>query len=179
MIKREFINRWVKPKSVVLDVGCGQGGDLSKWKSLDVHLIGVDPNPIAIQEARRRSNGFGVFVVGCITDIPDNMRFDVICYNFSFQYEDPKNYKRLVSMLNVGGILMGIVPDSGTDLQDPLISIQRVDDTHISVWIPDTPYYLNGPVVEPLVTIGSIDGVDLILDGEQFSIYKKFVYLKR
>jgi len=44
-VKKDLITEWVKPKSYVLDCGCGRGGDFWKWKSVNARLVAVDPDP--------------------------------------------------------------------------------------------------------------------------------------
>lgn len=187
-IKKAFLNTWVKPGSRVLDVGCGQGGDIHKWRHIGVSsLVGVDPNPWAIEEARRRSQGnpHGTFIVGDIRDAPRDRCFDVICYNFSLQYQPLDMMNEIVRRLQpgTGSLFLGIVTDS-TRLEfaeSDGIQIQRVDEDHISVYIPDTPYYANGPVTEPLVHKDELvnacvrRGLKLV-SWEPFSIYAKFVF---
>ena len=44
---------------MVLDIGCGKGGDLQKWQNAPQHVeryIGVDPAEVSIQQARGRYN---------------------------------------------------------------------------------------------------------------------------
>jgi SAM-dependent methyltransferase len=188
-VKREFLNKWVsscptRPK--VLDIGCGQGGDIHKWKALNVELTGVDPNPFAIKEARKRANGTAKFKVGTILDVLYSDAFDYVCYNFSMQYEDPKNYKYISTLLNPGGYLIGIIPDPDRFefAKDDGIVLERVSDKEVSVWIPDTPYYANGAIIEPVVSRNelieglAVHGFKLILYGESFSMYSKFVFQK-
>jgi SAM-dependent methyltransferase len=192
LIKKNFLNTWVKSphNPRVLDIGCGQGGDLHKWKSLNVILSGVDPNPIAIQEAKRRSQKIlpsAHFEVGTILDVVYKNSYDYICYNFSMQYEDPANYKYISSLLNPGGYLLGIVPDKTRFCyaKDDGIILKEVSENEVAVWIPDTPYYASGPVVEPMIhpenfIKNMMDvGLDLIMFGESFSIYSKFVFQKK
>jgi 2-polyprenyl-3-methyl-5-hydroxy-6-metoxy-1,4-benzoquinol methylase len=186
-IKREFINKWVKPGSKVLDIGCGQGGDLHKWKALNVKLTGIDPNPMAIKEAQKRAALIlpsAKFKVGTILDAVYKDSYDVICYNFSIQYEDPKNYKYIKTLLNPGGYLLGITPDK-TRFQfakEEGIIMDEISENKVSVWIPDTPYYKDGPVPEPIIdpeifiyNMAQI-GLDKVLFGESFSIYSKFIF---
>jgi len=184
-IKRDFLNKWVRSGDRVLDVGCGQGGDLHKWKSLGIkNLIGVDPNPLAIEEAKRRAKKVlpsATFYTGTIKDVPNGSKFNVICYNFSMQYEDPSNYQYIASLLNPGGYLLGIVPDKTRFefANDDGIVLGKISNGEVSVWIPDTPYYANGAVVEPVLDPEEFIknmGLKLILFGESFSIYSKFVF---
>lgn len=181
-IKRDFLNRWVSNGSFVLDVGCGQGGDLHKWRHLGVTLFGVDPSVPAIQEAIRRSKGYGTFDVGTIESAPVE-QFDVICYNFSLQYQSLNLLPEVTKRLKPGGLLIGVITDS-TRISEALangIHVEKVAGDKISVWIPDTPYYENGPVTEPI-----LDREELIREAEKhqlkllvwdpFSIYAKFVF---
>ena len=177
-IKMDWMNQHVPYGSMVLDIGCGQGGDVHKWKKLGAHVLGVDPNYLAIEEAKKRSPG-STFIHGTIRDVPLEMKFDLVCYNFSLHYEDPKNYSLISSFApKVVGIVSN--PDSIlTNRDDTRICVQRVSPTHVSVYIPDVPYYRNGPVVEPLFNRVEFEKYFDIVEWEEFSIYAKFVGLKK
>jgi hypothetical protein len=61
------------------------------------------------------------------------------------------------------------------------ISVKSTSPGYIQVYIPDTPYYANGPVVEPVlekdVLIHEAEKLGLRLEiWEPFSIYAKFVF---
>ena len=185
-IKREFLQKWVPKGSKILDAGCGQGGDIHKWYALGVEYTGFDPSPIAIQEARRRARAMDwvtepKFIVGLVQDAP-NEQFDVVCYNFSFQYQDPSNYSEIVRRLKPGGLLLGIVPDPerfSEASKNGIHIFEGSDSGKIGVYISGTPYYEKGPVEEPVVTreqVTSDLGLVPILWGESFSIYSKFVF---
>lgn len=180
-IKKDFLQKWVQKGSKVLDAGCGQGGDIHKWKSIGVNYTGFDPNPIAIQEARRRSGPGPRFIVGTICDAPHE-KFDVICYNFSFQYQDPSEYMEIVKRLRPRGLLIGIVPDPDRFTEASKNGIQLFEGSvagKVGVYIEGTPYYAGGPIEEPVVTrfeVTSRLGLEPILWGESFSIYSKFVF---
>ena len=185
-IKREFLQKWVPKGSKVLDAGCGQGGDIHKWNSLAVEYTGFDPNQGSIEEARRRSSRLAwstkpTFITGTIKDAPDE-KFDVICYNFSFQYQDPSGYADIISRLKPDGLLLGIVPDPERFGEASKNGIQIFDGSipgKIGVYIAGTPYYEGGPIEEPVVyreqVVESL-GIEPILWGESFSIYSKFVF---
>lgn len=185
-IKREFLQKWVPKGSKVLDAGCGQGGDIHKWHSLDVELVGFDPNPFAIEEAKRRSSQKSWkikprFFIGNIEDAPLE-KFDIVCYNFSFHYQDPKKYPEILKRLKSGGLLIGIVPDPQRfhlGLHDHIF-INYVSTHIISVYIPDTPYYINGPIEEPVIerdqVARDLEPLKMIMWGDSFSIYSKFVF---
>lgn len=185
IIKREFLNKWVSRGASVLDVGCGQGGDIHKWRHIGVSkLVGIDPNPWAIQEAKRRSRGiFGTFHVGDIRSAPCDKLFDVICYNFSLQYQPLELLGEITHRLVKDGLFIGIITDSTRldKCEENGIHIEKVDTNHIKVYIPDTPYYANGPVIEPVldktvfIQSAQQEGLKLLL-WEPFSIYAKFVF---
>lgn len=184
LIKREFLNEYVPKGSKVLDVGCGQGGDLHKWRNLEVDLTGIDPNKFAIEEANRRSKGqYGTFIVGDILSAPLE-QYDVICYNFSLQYQPIDLFSEIVKRLKKpNGILIGIVTDQtllGNGKEEG-IEIENIDGEYIKVYIPNTPYYANGPVMEPLVDKNKLFQEAMKHDMEvslwdTFSIYAKFVF---
>lgn len=184
-IKRTLLNTYVPRGSKVLDVGCGQGGDLHKWKHLEVDLTGIDPNSWAIEEAKRRSKGnYGTFLVGDIRSAPLE-QYDVICYNFSLQYQSLDLFSEIDKRLKKpNGILIGIVTDESLlgNGENDGIFIRRVDENNISVYIPDTPYYANGPITEPLLNKSDLFrearkyGMKPII-WDTFSIYAKFVFI--
>jgi SAM-dependent methyltransferase len=173
-IKRELIKRVTQKNNYVLDVGCGMGGDLKKWKSIGgVKLFACDPDKDALAEAKNRSETIGIKVSlypGDITNVQlPAQTFDVICYNFSIQYcfESEKLFHLtldyIVHHLKVGGKLFGCVPDS-----DMIIMNTPYTDPHgnfftrkpttgmgnfgekVYVQLVDTPYYADGPKPEPI-----------------------------
>jgi ubiquinone/menaquinone biosynthesis C-methylase UbiE len=187
-VKKNLLSTWVPRGSRVLDVGCGQGGDVHKWNSVGVsELVGIDPNPWAIREARRRSKNYDgfTFAVGDIRCAPRDKPFDVICYNFSLQYQPLELLSEITERLSdKGGLFIGVVTDS-TRLEfakEQGIQVERVDaGRRISVFIPDTPYYANGPVTEPILEkdefIREAERLGLELQvWEPFSMYAKFVF---
>lgn len=186
-IKRDFLTQWVPRGATVLDVGCGQGGDIHKWRNIGLKkLVGVDPNPWAIEEARRRSHAdtFASYFTGDVRDAPVGVVFDVVCYNFSLQYQPlellPEVTKRLAPN---GGLFMGVVTDSTRLDMCPEATVHRVgEEDKISVYIPGVPYYANGPVVEPILDkhefIREAERLGLELRvWEPFSMYAKFVFV--
>lgn len=184
-VKRDLIQKWVPFGSHVLDVGCGQGGDIHKWMHARINkLVGIDPNHLAIEEAKRRGKGrhWATFHVGTIESAPLE-HFDVICYNFSLQYQPLELFPEIVKRLKPGGLLIGTVTDSTRLSLAHMhgISVENIGPGYIKVYIPDTPYYANGPVVEPVLEkdtfIHEATNIGLNLQvWEPFSIYSKFVF---
>jgi SAM-dependent methyltransferase len=156
----------------VLDVGCGRGGDLHKWKSVGVYLWGVDPDAESIKEAQERAQNVNYRVFYDVGDI--HMAgigpYDIVCYNFSLQYifSSEQLFKRSIAdiarRVKHGGYFIGVVPDADKILKlpckwsDPLgntiergPSIGRGNTGEmILVRLADGPYYAKGPVPEPL-----------------------------
>lgn len=175
-IKMDWMEKHIPYGSKVLDIGCGQGGDIHKWKKLGANVFGIDPNPLAIAEARRRSP-WSQFMCGTIEDVPLDLKFDVVCYNFSLHYEH-----RFDLISHFAPKVVGIVSNPETILtnkDEPRIHVEQVSPCHVSVYIEDVPYYRNGPVVEPLFDQVKFEKYFDIVEWEPFSIYSKFVGLKK
>lgn len=184
--KRCFIDNVVPKGSIVLDMGCGRGGDLHKWKNCTVY--GVDPDAESIKEAKKRSSECGYdswakFSVGDIHNAP-SMSFDIVCYNFSFQYLFKSmaflrsSLQQIANRLRIGGKLIGIVPDASYITRLPNIwsdsmgnkiergphsdNCQQVGNM-ILVQVVDGPYYAGGAIPEPLcykeILFQEIDGM--------------------
>jgi SAM-dependent methyltransferase len=171
--KRKLIEEHVCENDYVLDVGCGCGGDLSKWKHVGIKKLNMcDPDETSIVEARKRAQNLKMtprFYVGDITDCPPR-QYDVICYNFSLQYifSDEKKFKSsikcIVNNLKKNGKLIGIIPDSDMMImklpyKDELGNFfnRNMSNTGFGnigekLWVQlvDTPYYSTGPKSEPI-----------------------------
>jgi SAM-dependent methyltransferase len=168
--KRRLIERVARPGHSVLDVGCGFGGDLQKWRHAKVNLSMCEPDPAALQEAKNRAKTLKCrvnFYEGDITACP-NRRYDIVCYNFSLHYVFQtkelflQTMRELKKRLKPGGVFMGIVPDGmqmifKTPLVDDAGNFFKMRDTSdggfgekLYVHLVDTPYYADGPRPEPL-----------------------------
>jgi len=170
--KRDLIQHWVQPGSMVLDCGCGRGGDWHKWKSISAHVFAIDPDGEALREAEERAIelNFGVWFLGQGTIIQAAFAgpFDVICYNFSIQYimDDFENsIKAIDCALKSGGLLIGIAPDKsralsmGNEWGHYSDSLGNTFDVfaggrRLMVKLADGPFYADGPKEEPLLDFG-------------------------
>ena len=171
-IKRHLIQNATRQGMKVLDVGCGCGGDLQKWKYSAPSILDMcDPSEESLEEARSRSNNLKInanFYLGTVFNCP-NTQYDIICYNFSLHYifESTKTFfdsiRAIRDRLKPGGRLIGIIPDSDsilfcTPFKDNLGNfLSRGSNTgqgnigeKIFVFLSDTPYYKEGPKAEPL-----------------------------
>lgn len=169
-IKRNLIQSVAKKGDTVLDVGCGRGGDAFKWLDCGVHLHMCDPNDELLTEARNRCWKRPVeFYHGDISVTPLE-QYDIICYNFSFQYtfaNDALFYNTIQCIherSKIGTRFIGIIPDSGFILRYMKYTDQagnyfvRNETTgngsfgeKLWVCVKDTVYYQNNdPISEPI-----------------------------
>lgn len=119
-IKLNHIKNHCSHGCKVLDVGCGRGGDMGKWKSVGAIVTAGDPDSSVIPEARRRAkiNKLDArFFTGGIENAPME-KFDIICYNFSLQYcfENKRTFSRtmteILKRMHSGSKFIGCIPDS-------------------------------------------------------------------
>jgi SAM-dependent methyltransferase len=170
--KRELITRVAFENAVVLDVGCGFGGDLQKWNYCKVKLDMCDPNENSILEAKKRSKNLNLKSKIYVGDIfaGYHKMYDIICYNFSLHYIFSteklffSSINKIKSKLKVGGKFIGCIPDSEkiilcAPFYDNLGNFVTFENTStgygkigekINVRLIDTPYYAQGPQTEPL-----------------------------
>lgn len=168
--KRSLIESVSRSGHHALDVGCGFGGDLQKWRYADVNLSMCEPDIDALNEAKNRAKGLKYrvnFYHGDIFACPQR-KFDIICYNFSLHYifQNEKLFKdslkEIKKRMKNGGVLIGIIPDA----MRMIMKTPLVDDAgnffkmrsesngdfgeKLFVQLVDTPYYADGPKPEPL-----------------------------
>lgn len=131
-IKSVLIQKQARPRSVVLDIGCGKGGDLLKWSKLRTQgWIGVDIADVSIQQARSRYEDmqfkpfWADFCVGDafsdqIEDIvhPEAFPIDTVSIQFSLHYafKSERNIRILLHnvsrALKRNGKFIGTIPNS-------------------------------------------------------------------
>ena len=165
--KRNLITHWVKPHAVVLDCGCGRGGDFHKWKLVNARVVAIDPDNESLCEAQRRAVEIGLPVwflgEGDIRQAAFAGPYDVVCYNFSLQYivnSWEHSIQAIKCSVKKGGHLIGIVPEKSlfqrASSPDNLGNTFQVLGDTVLVHLVDGPFYADGPKEEPL------------LDGERF-----------
>jgi len=168
--KRKLIESVAREGDSVLDVGCGFGGDLQKWRHARVNLSMCEPDTEALHEAKNRAKNMKIrvnFYHGDIESCP-HRKYDIICYNFSLHYIFQtrelftKTLREIKSRMKPGGKLIGIIPDSQqiifrTPLNDSDGNFFKIRGTSngdfgekLYVHLVDTPYYAEGPRPEPL-----------------------------
>lgn len=170
-LKREFIGTFALKNHLVLDMGCGAGGDFHKWREAQVgHLVAADPAQSAINQARRRrlhGPESMEYITGEIASVPV-CKFDFIFWNFSIQYvfDTPAHLNRTIDEMvrrsKPGTIVAGVVPDSHRVFMLPEhyedAKGNQVTKGHltgalgetVSFYLPGAPYYRDGPIGEPI-----------------------------
>jgi len=168
--KRALIQSVTKEGYQILDVGCGFGGDLQKWRTCGANINMCDPEPSALEEAKTRAKNMKMrvnFYHGDIFNCP-HRHFDIICYNFSlhyiFQTRDMffDSIREIRKRMRPGGRLIGIIPDSEkimfrTPMTDKLGNFFKMRHPgnggfgeKLFVHLVDTPFYADGPRSEPI-----------------------------
>lgn len=169
--KRNLIEHATQRHDAILDVGAGFGGDLQKWRDVGARIHMCDPDPKALEEARRRAKNLKIhanFYEGDIFNCPNRV-FDIICYNFSMHYifktQDlfEKTLYEIKKRMKYGGHLIGIIPDSesllfNTPYEDDLGNYFIMDRSagyggfgeKLIVHLEDTPFYGDNAKIEPI-----------------------------
>lgn len=131
-IKALLIDHYSNPHDIVLDLGCGRGGDLLKWLKAGIDgLIGLDIADVSIEHAKKRFSElknkcfWTDFVVGncfdeAIEDIvhPDAFPVDTVSCQFALHYAFDTEERVLCTLGNIsralkkGGNFIGTIPDS-------------------------------------------------------------------
>lgn len=103
-VEYDFIHRFIDCKDkAVLDVGCGNGKFLERFRHAGAYCCGVEYGREAAEEASKKFKvWYGVF-----PEIELRRTFDLIIFRGSLQYcINPKSYlKKAMDVLNPGGLL--------------------------------------------------------------------------
>lgn len=134
-IKYMLIDKFTKRGDIVLELGCGKGGDLRKYGAAGIsQFIGVDISNASIKEAQKRYESmknldyqvilitgdcFGESLGVAVAPFPE-CRFpcDIVSAQFCLHYAFETEEKARRTMLNVtkslkiGGYFIGTIPDS-------------------------------------------------------------------
>lgn len=130
LIKRRLLAK-ISRGSRVLDLACGRGGDIGKWKDAGfAFVVGVDISPKQIEEARQRHMWLGVthpeiqFVAADVLkeDISLSGPVDAVSCMFAAHYfcesRDSLDtfFHQVAKALKPGGLLVGTAPNGDSIL---------------------------------------------------------------
>jgi cyclopropane fatty-acyl-phospholipid synthase-like methyltransferase len=95
------LDRYIRPGSSVLDIGCGTGLTSRHIASHKCKVVGVDLSPSLIDFAKSRNNGFDIeYVVADIAHWDDPRKFDYIVMVDVAEHILPDSVGDLMSVLN-------------------------------------------------------------------------------
>ena len=153
--KRAIILAHARGAEVLVDIGCGRGGDLFKWQAAGVRRVrGLDSSRAQVNEARRRARNAGVsdrftFDVACSLEGIEDASADVVTAMFSLNYVfgDDGSASDLLGgvarVLRPGGRFVGIFTDGDRVLAtgpvaNDTFALRFLEDSTYSMYIEDT-----------------------------------------
>lgn len=133
-IKYMLIGKFTEPECKVLDIGCGKGGDLNKWRMARcAFYVGVDISDMSIKEAIHRykslrntsfesifatGDAYGTPIQEILSQFEVPWPMDVVsmqfCMHYAFETEDKvrRMLSNVSSSLKKGGYFVGTIPSS-------------------------------------------------------------------
>jgi mRNA (guanine-N7-)-methyltransferase len=126
--KRALLGLFVRPGDRLLDLACGRGGDVHKWRALRAgSVLGLDVSGASIEEARARCAArgdddgrirFRCADLKCPRGLAEiRGTFDVVTCMFALHYfcgdadHHGPLFRAVARHLRPGGYFLGIVPD--------------------------------------------------------------------
>lgn len=95
------LDRFVRPGSSVLDIGCGTGFTSRHLASHQCKVVAVDLSPVLIDYARSRNNGYSIeYIAEDITRWEDPRKFDYIVMVDVMEHILPDSVPGLMSVLD-------------------------------------------------------------------------------
>ena len=139
--KRFYLDRFIKKKDRVLEIGCGLGGNLKKLKESGYNVIGIDKDPKVcdnilifnkdFQELDEKKNKYDfIYSIHVMEHIPD-----------------PKIFvRKIINSLTIDGRFVLEVPS----IDDPLLSIYKIKEFNRFYWYPYHLYFYNKQTLKNL-----------------------------
>jgi mRNA (guanine-N7-)-methyltransferase len=130
-IKASLIQNFSAPRLKIVDLACGKGGDLMKWKRMDpLSYLGIDPAENSIAQAKERCTEIDAhfpqfqFRVESFAELSPMGQGDVdviscqfaLHYAFASERDADHVFAQVSQALKPGGVFMGIVPDASAVL---------------------------------------------------------------
>ncbi|MDY3049831.1 MAG: methyltransferase domain-containing protein, partial [Rothia sp. (in: high G+C Gram-positive bacteria)] len=114
-----------RPPGRVLDLGCGEGGDVLWLAARGWQATGIDISDVAIGRARARAAAEGIaatFIDADLTDWSTDQRFDLIVTSFLQSQADFDRLPLLAAALDLlapGGELISVAHAGAPSFADP------------------------------------------------------------
>ena len=139
-VKRNMFKKYAKNATLLLDLGCGRGGDIAKWRDANIRkVLAIDLSNEQLQEAKRRDKEDLSKRRGACSRIEfihtsmmqpelakillarpestfDQTKFSCICAQFAIQYAFSSEksacdlLRQVGELLDDGGLFFGIAP---------------------------------------------------------------------
>ena len=117
-----FLRKTIKPNSIVLDIGCGDGRIISEFKDIPSEIIGIDSDKKAIEDAQRRFSKEDKIKIkkGNAFELPfENEYFDYVLLMMTLVNFSKNKLKALSEMKRVltksGSIIISVYSDTAFD----------------------------------------------------------------
>jgi mRNA (guanine-N7-)-methyltransferase len=173
-VKRELITTYAQNADSLLDVCCGRGGDLQKWKAARVKYVrGLDLSPVEIKEAQRRYATLHSPYLTCEFQIADLAQpymcdrvYDVVTCMFGLHYffESERVLDTFLDTvtrsLKPGGVFFGIAPNEtrmAHAKSSDYLSVTPLNIHHDDVYTRRYAFSLCDTVTDSVESAGSIE----------------------
>ena len=136
-IKSLLIQNCCKRNDIVLDIGCGRGGDVKKFKKAKIKkIIGIDLSEDSLQEMKQRCEQQEIdsfLIQGDAYDIEFPSNISGISCNFAFHYfldgRQEHMLHKIHTALKSKGLFWGIMANPNMfESNSNLFTIEKVDD---------------------------------------------------
>ena len=165
-IKRKYIDKYIDSPSTLLDLACGKGGDIPKWKSNKFikSVTGYDINEESIIEAKKRLKNLKVnksikFYIKDLSkeNLHCKLKYDIITSFFAFHYffKNNKTLKTILSSIDncskSGSLLILALFDGNKvhNINNKDYSLKLLDKKKLEVYIKNS--VLDNPEIEYIV----------------------------
>lgn len=129
-----FLEKYLKPNIVLLEIGCSSGFMLDAFKSFGANCVGIEPSGEFSEYLEQQ--GYQVF-----DDVEEltEQRFDIITHFFVFEHiRNPFSFlTKSYNLLKEGGVIICEIPCAN----DPLTSIYDIDAFEKFYWSIAHHYY--------------------------------------